>query len=215
MKHHIKELILQGENQQLDFKFEISDSKKIARTLVAFANSDGGTLLVGVKDNGALAGVRSEEEFFMVEAAANMYCRPEINFVSKSWTIEGKTILEIIIQKSANRPHTALSEEGKWLAYIRVNDENILANAVLLKVWQINTSKKNTILRFTEKEKIILDYLEHNDGISLSKVCKIANIKRNKTEAILVNMIVMRVIRIEFTRKGVLYKLNLLESKEF
>jgi predicted HTH transcriptional regulator len=215
MQNHIKELISQGEHQRLDFKFEISDSKKIARTLVAFANTDGGTLLVGVKDNGALAGVRSEEEFFMVEAAANMYCKPEINFVSKSWTVEGKTILEIIIQKSANRPHGALSEEGKWLAYIRVGDENILANAVLLKVWQKKAGKKNTTIRFTEKEKSILNYLEENEGITLSKVCKIANIKRKQAEAILVNMIVIRVIRIEFTQKGALYKLNLIESNSF
>lgn len=46
----------------LDFKFEISDSKKIARSLVAFANTDGGRLLIGVKDNGVISGIRSEEE---------------------------------------------------------------------------------------------------------------------------------------------------------
>lgn len=40
-KHPIEALIEQGEHQQLDFKFEVSDSKKIARTLSAFANTDG------------------------------------------------------------------------------------------------------------------------------------------------------------------------------
>lgn len=71
---YIKNLIQSGENQQLDFKFEISDSRKIAKTLVAFSNSNGGTLLIGVKDNGKIAGVRSDEEFFMVQTAAGMYC---------------------------------------------------------------------------------------------------------------------------------------------
>ena len=47
--HPIEELISQGEHQQQDFKFEVSDSKKIARTLSAFANTDGGRLLIGVK----------------------------------------------------------------------------------------------------------------------------------------------------------------------
>ena len=93
---YIKNLIKSGENQQLDFKFEISDSRKIARTLVAFSNTDGGTLLIGVKDNGRISGIRSDEEFFMVQAAAGMYCRPEINFESKRWVVEGKTVLEII-----------------------------------------------------------------------------------------------------------------------
>ncbi|MDP4292685.1 MAG: ATP-binding protein [Bacteroidota bacterium] len=72
MSKYIRKLIEQGEHQQQDFKFEISDARKIARSLAAFANTDGGRLLVGVKDNGAIAGVRSNEEFYMVELAAQL-----------------------------------------------------------------------------------------------------------------------------------------------
>ena len=35
---YIERLIKEGEHQLLDFKFEISDSRKIAKTLVAFSN---------------------------------------------------------------------------------------------------------------------------------------------------------------------------------
>ena len=48
---YIHALIAEGEHQQQDFKFEISDARKIAKTLSAFANTDGGRLLIGVKDN--------------------------------------------------------------------------------------------------------------------------------------------------------------------
>jgi predicted HTH transcriptional regulator len=75
-KSYIEELISQGEGQQLDFKFNISDSRKIARSISAFANAQGGTLLIGVKDNGAIAGIRSDEELFMLEAATEMYLKP-------------------------------------------------------------------------------------------------------------------------------------------
>ena len=92
-RHPIEELIAQGEHQQLDFKFEVSDSKKIARTLSAFANTDGGRLLIGVKDNGAIAGVRSDEEYYMIEAASKMYTRPEVPFEAKRWDMNGKTVL--------------------------------------------------------------------------------------------------------------------------
>src|SRR5664280_1035943 len=84
---YIKKLITEGEHQQLDFKFEISDSRKIAKTLVAFANTDGGKLLIGVKDNGNIAGVRTEEEFYMVEAAASMYCKPKVAFEILKWNV--------------------------------------------------------------------------------------------------------------------------------
>lgn len=59
---YIHARIAEGEHQQQDFKFEISDARKIAKSLSAFSNTDGGRLLVGVKDNGKIAGVRSEEE---------------------------------------------------------------------------------------------------------------------------------------------------------
>ena len=45
MESYLKKLIAEGENQQLDFKYCISDSRKIARTLSAFANTDGGRIL--------------------------------------------------------------------------------------------------------------------------------------------------------------------------
>ena len=73
---YIHALIAEGEHQQQDFKFEISDARKIAKTLSAFANTDGGKLLIGVKDNGKIAGVRSDEEQYMIEAAAGLYCSP-------------------------------------------------------------------------------------------------------------------------------------------
>ncbi len=43
--------IKEGEHQTQDFKFRIDSSQKIAKTLSAFANTDGGSLLIGVKDN--------------------------------------------------------------------------------------------------------------------------------------------------------------------
>ena len=86
---YIHALIAEGEHQQQDFKFEISDARKIAKTLSAFANTDGGKLLIGVKDNGKIAGVRSDEEQYMIEAAAGLYCSPEVNYTMQTYQVEG------------------------------------------------------------------------------------------------------------------------------
>ena len=83
---YIHALIAEGEHQQQDFKFEISDARKIAKTLSAFANTDGGKLLIGVKDNGKIAGVRSDEEQYMIEAAAGLYCSPEVSYTCLLYT---------------------------------------------------------------------------------------------------------------------------------
>jgi predicted HTH transcriptional regulator len=97
-------LIAEGEHQQQDFKFEISDARKIAKTLSAFANTDGGRLLIGVKDNGKIAGVRSDEEKYMIEAAAQLYCRPEVDYSMQTFHVEGRSVLVVQIDESEHKP---------------------------------------------------------------------------------------------------------------
>ena len=159
-KHPIEALIEQGEHQQLDFKFEVSDSKKIARTLSAFANTDGGRLLIGVKDNGNISGVHSEEEYYMIEAASKMYTQPEVPFEATRWEINGKTVLEIYIAPSADKPHLAPDKEDKYKAYIRVADENILANEILVLSWEKKRRKDGTLVKISKPVERLFSYLE-------------------------------------------------------
>lgn len=205
---YIKNLIKSGEHRKLDFKFEISDSRKIAKTLVAFSNTDGGTLLIGVKDNGKIAGVRSEEEFFMVQGAATMYCKPEVIFESKRWVVEGKTVLEITIPKGLDYPYYAQTEPDKWLAYIRVKDENILATSVHLKVWKNRIHPRGILIEYSEKIKKLMEYLEVNSAISLSKFCRTAFLPRNAAEDILADLIYFGLIEAIYKDNHFIYRLR-------
>ena len=116
---YIHALIAEGEHQQQDFKFEISDARKIAKTLSAFANTDGGKLLIGVKDNGKIAGVRSDEEQYMIEAAAGLYCSPEVNYTMQTYQVEGRSVLVVQIEESDRKPVYAKDETGKYSSPIR------------------------------------------------------------------------------------------------
>jgi len=201
-------LINQGEGQTLDFKYCITDSKKIARTLAAFSNCDGGRLLIGVKDNGNISGVRSDEEFYMIQAAAEMYCRPIVSFETKNWEINSKTILEIIVPKSEQKPHYAITDDGKWKVYIRSGDQIFLGNNILLKTWKARKRQTGTMVKFTKKEKALLEYLDIHRSITLSKFQRIASIPRFLAEKILVNFILLNIVAIEFTENGVFYRLT-------
>lgn len=208
MGTYIKDLITEGEHQQLDFKFEISDSKKIARSLVAFANTDGGRLLVGVKDNGTIAGVRSEEEYYMVEGAASMYCKPEISFSSREWRIEGKLVLEIKVDKSREKPHSAPDKDGKWKVFIRVKDQNLPGNKVLLMLWKHQKSNKGVQIRYREQEELLLHYLQENAHITVSGFSRLAGIPAFLAEKILVNFILLDIIYMDITEKQTYYRLS-------
>lgn len=206
--HPVLKLISEGEHQQLDFKFEVADAGKIARSLVAFANTDGGRLLIGVKDNGALAGVRSEEEYYMVDAAAKLYCRPEVGFLVKEWTITKKNILEVVIPKSPVRPHYALQKDGTWLAYHRVGDQNFPVNRILAQVWKKEKEPAGVCLKFTGVEEFLLRYLGENESITISKLIRSTGIQRAKAERILVKMILLRVIKMHFTENSTFFTLE-------
>jgi predicted HTH transcriptional regulator len=207
MLGYIQKLIAEGEHQQLDFKFGITDSRKIARTLASFANTDGGRLLVGVKDNGAIAGVRTGEEFYMVQAASELYTQPVVKFDVKEWQVEGKTVLEIIVPKSPLMPHSAPDKDGNWKVYIRVNDHNYLANSVWLRVLNHKNTDIGTLVEYREKEKLLLTYLSEHDSITLSKFTRIAGINRKKAETLFVNFVSLSIVKMEFTENGVLYRL--------
>ena len=207
MSIYIKKLIEEGEHQMLDFKFEISDSKKIARTLVAFANTDGGRLLIGVKDNGAISGIRSEEEKHMIQTASEMYCIPNVNFQAKEWNINGKTVLEIIVPKSKYHKHKAPDHNNIYKVYIRVKDQNILADGILLKIWKYQNNKQEVRVTFTESEMFLLKYLNDNKRITLKEFMKAAKISKKEAEKTLVNFTLINMLKLEITEKVIFFSL--------
>lgn len=212
MKHrekHIQKLIEEGEHQQLDFKFEISDSKRIARSLAAFANTDGGRLLVGVKDNGAIAGVRSDEEIHMIQAAADMYCQPEVHFTTEEWEINGKVVLEVIIPRDEKVKHKAPDNQGKYKIFVRVKDENLVADPILLKVWKYQKNAKFTKITFTEPEMALLHYLSEHPSITLDEFLELTPyINKKRAETILINFILIGTLQMEMTSQGTFFHLT-------
>lgn len=192
----------------LDFKFEISDSRRIARSLCAFANTQGGRLLVGVKDNGAIAGVRSDEEQYMIQAAAEMYCQPPVAYETHEWEINGKTVLEVVIPQDNKVKHKAPDNQGDYKVYIRVADENILADSILLKIWKRQRNEIPIKLSFTDKEQMLLAYLTDNKYITLDEYVEMSGLKRKKAENIIIDFILAGTIEMKTTNAGTFFSLT-------
>ena len=206
-EHHIQDLIQEGEHQMLDFKFEISDSRRIARSLAAFANTDGGRLLVGVKDNGAIAGVRSDEEIHMIQAAAEMSCQPKVEYTTEEWEINGKTVLEVIIPKDKHHKHKAPDNQGVYKIFVRVKDENLVADNVLIKVWKADKFARPAKIAFTDTETLLLHYLREHGEITLKEFQELAHISKRKAEAILADFILVGTIILVQTNQNTVFRL--------
>lgn len=133
----IRQLVAEGEHDRQDFKYLISDARKIARSISAFANNKGGRLIIGVKDNGVIAGVRNEEDIYVVEQAAERYCTPSQTIDFKAYKVEGLHVIIAEIPQAKKRPVMVDEGEGKFKAYYRVADENIAAHPLMVRAWQI------------------------------------------------------------------------------
>lgn len=208
VNRYIQNLIAQGENQNLDFKFEISDAKKIARTLSAFANTSGGTLLIGVKDNGNISGIKTDEEAYMIESAADLYCRPKVNYQVAMHKVNDKSILEVIIPESPDKPHKAPWKNDTWKAFIRVGDQNFLANQVIYETWKIIHQDRALIVRYDTYEQNLFDLLQHTREITLKEFIIKAHIPRYLAVKILAQLIIVDVIGYRITEQETYYCLK-------
>ena len=198
-KSYIQRLIDEGEGLQLDFKFEVSDAAKIARSLVAFANTEGGKLLIGVKDNGNISGVRSEEEYYMLQNAAERFCEPEVKFESKEWNIGGKKVLEVTIPKTELLPHKAPDINGKHKVYIRYKDQNILAHSVQVRVWNKLNSKVPVNLKYTDEVKELLKIFSGNQSIDYQEVINLSDLSKSRVNDLLTDLVAMKTLKIHTT----------------
>ncbi len=205
---YIHSLIAEGEHRKQDFKFEISDARKIARTLSAFANTEGGRLLIGVKDNGRIAGVRSEEEIYMIEAAAQLYCHPKLEVSMQTYIAEGRTVLVAEIYPSIQRPVLVRGEDGKQRAYVRIADENILATPVHLAVWRQQDSPKGEWVEYTAREQRLLDYLAERETITISRYCRLAGISYRAAIETIARLVRYDILTIDFSHHHFCYRLR-------
>ena len=99
-------------------------------------------------------------------------------------------------------------EDGRWLAYFRHKDQNLVANKVLLRVWQKEEKKSGVLVKFSNTENSLMDYLLKNGSITLSRFRKITRISSKKAESILANLIIFKVLIMKASEKGFSYELN-------
>lgn len=105
----IEKIIEQGENDNLEFKVEISKNRdELVETMVAFANSEGGIILLGIEDNGVIRGVPDSEAQKIEERITNLnteYCEPPVQFRTNSFVIHERNVIAVVVNKGNARPH--------------------------------------------------------------------------------------------------------------
>ena len=96
------DVIEEGEGPQVEFKRRFSTPEKIAREMIAFANTRGGYIIFGVDDDKEIVGVESEKsEAELVKDAAVNYCEPPVEYEIDFLEVYGKEVVIVLVPESA------------------------------------------------------------------------------------------------------------------
>ena len=196
-KRYLQSLIAEGEHQQQDFKYRVSDALKLARSVSAFANTDGGRLLIGVRDDGNMSGVRDEEEIYMMHQAAYRYCHPQASIRFDTYHVDGRTIVVATVPPSDHRPVCVVCDEEKPRAYIRIADENIVASPVHLAIWRESQKTRGTMLTYTDAVRAILDTVQEQ-ALPLNLIVRRSRLPRPKVITLLARLVRFGVVHWEY-----------------
>ena len=211
-KRYLLSLIREGEHQQQDFKYRVADACKLAKSVSAFANTDGGRLLIGVRDDGHLSGVRSEEEIYMMHQAAYRYCKPEASIKFDTYHVTPdtgsgerglRTIVMATVPPSMKRPVCAIDETGRMRAYIRINDENIVASPVHLALWRESQKPQGVMLTYNDDIRRLLDVIQ--DRLMLNQIVRLSRLPRHKVITLMARLIRFGTLHWEYTGQQFLF----------
>jgi ATP-dependent DNA helicase RecG len=114
--------VVAGENETREFKRSLDNPESIAGELVAFANHLGGSLFVGIDDDGALVGIaNSESAFQTLTNICRDRCIPPISPVITQATVNGVDLIVLTVRPQLNRLKPYRTAGGRF--YMRVGKD--------------------------------------------------------------------------------------------
>jgi len=217
----LKELVRQGEGKHVEFKLKSNHPEKIVREIVAFANTNGGYLLIGIGDDRSIQGLKyvDEDEYLLVRAIEK-YCSPGIEYqIHRVPVGEERDVLVFRILPSRHRPHYVLQEIDKQSSittylprksaiakppptfikktYIRVADKSVQASWVVREILRLKDEEENKPFRYGDNEHKLMQYLDQHPVVTVETFAMSAGISRTLASKTLIRLVLANVLQIQ------------------
>lgn len=198
----LKNLIQRGENSFLEFKHSVASPEKLAREISAFANTKGGTILVGVMDNGEMVGVEGYfEQEFLLNQAAQDECIPEVPIEIEMMNIGERDILIVKVPEAEEKPVYVKGEKVRQV-YIRQNDESVAASDEWIDLLKTNSSDEGVTFEYGEREQKLFRYLNEYGSITVDRFALLISVTTYRAAKILVNLVSAGILDL-FDKEGI------------
>ena len=201
-RYELRELIASGESSTLEFKRKFTTVDKIAREIIALANTTGGYLLIGVDDNGKIVGVESEKEQVDQLQVALHVIDPPLACSIEVVEIEFRDVIVVYVPASPARPHHFVGS-GEALrphdrpVFIRDGEQSVQASREMTKILRgMNPDSPPITLSIGDRERRLFSYLERHQRASVADFARLVNISRRRASQILVKLVRAGVLHI-------------------
>lgn len=206
----LRSLVRKGEGDHLEFKKKVDYPEKVIKEITAFANTNGGSLLIGVDDDGTISGLKyPDEDSFVLEKALASYCKPAITFkVDQISVSPHRFVLKYTIEKSNRRPHFIKNGSGQAEYYIRIGDKSVKASREVVEIIERQRKGKDIRFQFGESEKLLMDYLQENNSITVEKYASVAGLSSYQATRKLILLVLANILTVIPGEKQDLFELN-------
>ena len=190
----LRRLAAMGEGRHLEFKNRVPRPERIAREVIALANTDGGKVLVGVDDDGTVLGVKdAQESFFALQTALDDRILPPVELDFESVRISRKReVLVVHVPASLDRPHKLRPDRRpdgklpKQRAFVRVADQSVEASAAAVEMMKAEARGDAVTFTFGDAERRLLDYLAEYETITVTTYARMHDLPPWKASKALV-----------------------------
>jgi predicted HTH transcriptional regulator len=186
----LKRLTAEGEHLHLEFKRKANHPDKIIREFVAFANTQGGILLLGVEDDGSIHGTKEPEgDVYSLTETVKRMVKPELKLgISRVPITSRRAVLVFSVKESKRKPHF-IREDGKKKSFVRVRDMSVQASREMVDLMYLSRRSNGVRIEYGETERKLLQYLEEVTRTTLNLATQHLQISRRQTSRLLVTLV--------------------------
>jgi predicted HTH transcriptional regulator len=220
----LQRLVARGEGERLEFKRRVPEGPRIAREVIALANAGGGRLLLGVADDGEVAGLQyATEEAFAFRHAVERYCRPPVEYETQQVPLDARSahdrrrdVIVVTVPESESKPHGLVDadhgsatggeggepgEENAGVAYVRVGEMSVEASPEAVALMEAGEEEPGVTFQYGEKEQLLMRYLEDYTRVTVGQFAKMAGIDEAEASQTLLTLAKADILQIQADRE--------------
>jgi predicted HTH transcriptional regulator len=209
----LEQLVDLGEGISLEFKRRVPQPERIAKEILAFANTNGGRIVLGVSDDGTIEGFEHiAEQQFLLRQATERHCSPPVEYDTERIVVgDRQDVIVVTVPESRTKPHFLVSDpsaNGEGPVYVRVEERSIEASDETVQKLREQRAEENVTFEFDETESLLMRYLDDYGRISVPQLAQLADISPEHASQTLLRLARADLLHLHESEDGDYFTLN-------